>query len=103
MAGVKYGEKRVRRMAKGETTRRSELDAESVTRVLREHAAATLSGGTEITLVLDGMDLRREGAESQEALMRVKALGGGLVNGYRSINVLGASRTSIPSSILKTT
>lgn len=76
-------------MAKGETTQRSELDAESVTGVLRAHAAATLCDEPEVTLVLDGMELRREGAESQEALMRVKALDGGLVNGYRSFNVLG--------------
>jgi hypothetical protein len=76
-------------MANGETTQRSELDAESVTRVLREHAAATLSHEPEVMLVVDGMELRREGAESQEALMRVKALDGGLVNGYRSFNVLG--------------
>jgi len=89
MAAGKYGEKRVRRMAKGETTHRSELDAESVTRVLREHAAATLANEPEVTLILDGMELRRAGAESQEALMRVKALDGGLVNGYRSFNVLG--------------
>jgi len=63
-------------MANGETTQRSELDAASVTRVLREHAAATLSDEAELTLILDGMELRREGAESQEALMRVKALDG---------------------------
>jgi hypothetical protein len=76
-------------MAKGETTQRSELDADSVTGVLREHAAARLSNEPEVTLILDGMELRREGAQSQEALMRVKALDGRLVNGYRSVNVLG--------------
>jgi len=76
-------------MANGETTQRSELDADSVTRALREHAAATLAGEREVTLIVDGMELRREGATSQEALMRVKALDGGLVNGYRSFNVLG--------------
>jgi hypothetical protein len=76
-------------MANGETTQRRELDADSVTRVLREHAAATLSNEPEVTLIVDGMELRREGAESQEALMQVKALDGRLVNGYRSFNVLG--------------
>ncbi len=76
-------------MANGETTQRSELDADSVTGVLREHAAASLADEPEVTLILDGMELRREGATSQEALMRVKALDGGLVNGYRSFNVLG--------------
>lgn len=76
-------------MANGETTQRSDLDAVSVTQVLREHAGATLGHEAELTLVLDGMELRRESAESQEDLMRVKALEGGLVNGYRSLNVLG--------------
>jgi hypothetical protein len=76
-------------MANGETTQRSELDADSVTRVLRQHAAASLHHEPEVTLILDGMELRRKGAQSQEALMRVKALDGGLVNGYRSVNVLG--------------
>jgi len=86
---VKYAEKRVRRMANGDSTQRSAVDAESVTRVLREQAAARLREEPELTLVLDGMELRRAGAESQEHLMRVKALDGGLVNGYRSLNVLG--------------
>jgi hypothetical protein len=76
-------------MANGETTQRSELEADSVTGVLREHGVAALSGEAELTLVIDGMELRRAGAESQEHLMRVKALDGSLVNGYRSFNVLG--------------
>jgi hypothetical protein len=38
-----------------------------------------LSNEPEVTLILDGMELRREGAQSQEALMRVKALDGRLV------------------------
>lgn len=89
LAAVQYGEKRVRRMAKGETTQRSALDAASVTQVIRDQAAASLRDEAELTLILDGMELRREGAESQEHLMRVKALDGRLVNGYRSLNVLG--------------
>lgn len=89
MAAVKYGERRVRRMANGETTQRSALDDLNVTRVLRSQAVAALQEETELTLVLDGMELRREGAECQEYLMQVKALDGELVNGYRSLNVLG--------------
>jgi len=76
-------------MANGETTQRSELDAASVLGVLRAHAAALLADEPEVMLILDGMELRRAGAERQEALMRVKALDGRLVNGYRSFNVLG--------------
>lgn len=76
-------------MANGESTARSRLDADSLTAVLREEAVASLWGEAELTLVLDGMELRRAGASAQEGLMRVKGLDGKLVNGYRSFNVLG--------------
>jgi hypothetical protein len=89
LAAVKHGERRVRRMANEESTKRSQLDAEHLTGVLREVGAATLSAADELTLVLDGMELRREGAHKQEYLMRVRALDDSLVNGYRSFNVLG--------------
>jgi hypothetical protein len=74
----------------GESTRRSSgLDAEHLTAILRQQGAEELAGSEELTLVLDGMELRREGATAQEHLMRVKDLDGALVNGYRSFNVLG--------------
>jgi Transposase DDE domain len=81
-------------MAEGESTKRSRLDAESITRVLREQGVANLWDEGELELVLDGMELRRPGAHEQEYLMSVKALDGSLVNGYRSFNVLGMGRTS---------
>jgi hypothetical protein len=73
----------------GESTQRSELDAEHLTAVLRQQGVANLAQSQGLVLVLDGMELRREGASAQEHLMRVKALNGQLVNGYRSFNVLG--------------
>jgi hypothetical protein len=76
-------------MVRGETTKRSQLDAEHLTAVLRQQGVAALTGAGELTLVLDGMELRREGAQKQQHLMRVKALDGSLVNGYRCFNVLG--------------
>lgn len=85
----KWGERRVRRLAQGTSTKRSQLKADEVTQVLREQGAAQLANEAELTLVLDGMELRRAEAEAQEYLMRVKALNGGMVNGYRSVNVLG--------------
>ena len=57
---MKHGERRVRRLVMGESTRRSELDAEHLTAVLRAQGAAQLAGSEEVTLVLDGMELRRE-------------------------------------------
>jgi len=79
-------------MAEGESTKRSRLDAESVTEVLREQGVANLRSEAELELVLDGMELRRPGAHEQEYLMSVKALDGSLVNGYRSFNVLGMGK-----------
>ena len=76
-------------MAEGDSTKRSRLDADSVTNILREQGITNLRAETELELVLDGMELRRPGAHAQEYLMSVKALDGSLVNGYRSFNVLG--------------
>jgi hypothetical protein len=73
----------------GESTLRSQLDAEHLTEVVRQEGAAQLTGASELTLILDGMELRRAGADAQEDLMQVRDLDGRLVNGYRSINVLG--------------
>jgi hypothetical protein len=76
-------------MVNQESTKRSQLDAEHLTAVLRQSGAAALGEAEELTLVLDGMELRREGARKQAYLMRVRALDDSLVNGYRSFNVLG--------------
>jgi hypothetical protein len=76
-------------MAEGDSTKRSRLDADHVTSILREQGVANLRCEAELELVLDGMELRRPGAHEQEYLMSVKALDGSLVNGYRSFNVLG--------------
>lgn len=76
-------------MAEGDSTKRSRLDADNVTSILREQGVANLRSEAELELVLDGMELRRPGAHEQEYLMSVKALDGSLVNGYRSFNVLG--------------
>lgn len=72
-----------------ESTQRSELDAEHLTAVLRQQGVAALTESQEVVLVLDGMEVRRAGARAQEHLMKVKALNGQFVNGYRSFNVLG--------------
>lgn len=76
-------------MANAESTKRSQLDADHLTGVLREVGSAALCGAEELTLVLDGMELRRAGAQKQAYLMRVRALDNSLVNGYRCFNVLG--------------
>ena len=73
----------------GESTQRSQLDAEHLTQVLRREGAAQLAEASELTLILDGMELRRAGANAQEDLMQVWYLDGRLVNGYRTFIVLG--------------
>lgn len=97
LVSSKWSEKRVRRMVNGESTARSQLDADSLTAVLRGAAVASLRESTELTLVLDGMALRRAGANAQEGLMRVKGLDARWVNGYRSVNVLGLGTGSVSS------
>ena len=58
MAAVSDGERRVRRMAEGDSTQRSRLDADQVTSILREQGEANLRAKPELELVLDGMELR---------------------------------------------
>ena len=80
-------------MARGETTKRSDLDAGSVVGRLRAQAVAELAGEEEIWAVVDVSELRKPHAREMEDLMRVRALGGeGTVPGYRTLNVLGLGR-----------
>lgn len=76
-------------MANGESTKRSHLGADDMMGVVQAMGADQLRKESEILCVLDGSELRREWAQEQEYLMRVKSLEGGLVNGYRTLNVLG--------------
>ena len=88
----KKGAQRIIRLASGESTKRSELDAEHLTAQLRRAAAEYLGQASdeEIWLVADGSDLRKPYASELPHLMQVKDLDGkGLVPGYRTLNVLG--------------
>ena len=89
LSAVKHRERRARRLAMEESTLRSQLDAEHLMQVVRREGAAQLAEVSELTLILDGMELRRAGADAQESLMQVRGLDGRMVNGYRSFNVLG--------------
>ena len=87
------GAQRVIRLAKGESTKRSQLDAASLTAQLRRRGLAQLaqSGADELWLMFDGSDLRKPHAEAMPALMQVKDLDGSVVPGYRTLNVLGVT------------
>lgn len=93
LAGSKKGAQRVIRLAKGESTKRSKLDAESLTEKLRRRGLAELaeSEAEDLWLMLDGSDLRKPHAERMPDLMAVKDLDGSLVPGYRTLNVLGVT------------
>jgi hypothetical protein len=93
LSAVKDGAQRVIRLARGESTRRSRLDAESLTGVLREGGIRRLSEaeGDELWLILDSSDLRKPYAQEMPSLMQVRDLDGDLVPGYRTLNVLGVT------------
>jgi hypothetical protein len=94
LSAVKDGAQRVIRLATGESTRRSQLDAASLTAVLRDHGIRRLSetAGDELWLIIDGSDLRKPYAREMPDLMQVRDLDGKLVPGYRTLNVLGVTR-----------
>ena len=87
----KKGSQRVIRLATGESTQRSELDAEHLTARLREVAVEQLAQAPEdeLWLIADSSDLRKPYAEMMPYLMQVRDLDEQLVPGYRTLNVLG--------------
>lgn len=91
LAAVKNGSQRVIRLVKGESAKRSQLDAASLTAELRRRGVAQLSESEadEVWLILDGSDLRKPYAREMPDLMLVHDLDGKLVPGYRTLNVLG--------------
>jgi hypothetical protein len=92
-ARTTQGSQRVIRLAKGASTKRSQLDAASLTARLRERGLAALAEADtdEVWLMCDGADLRKPYAERMPDLMQVKALDGELVPGYRTLNILGVT------------
>jgi hypothetical protein len=92
-AATSKGGQRVTRLVKGESTKRSQLDAVSLTARLRSHGLAELaeSETEELWLICDGSDLRKPYAQMMPDLMQVKDLDGKLVPGYRTLNVLGVT------------
>ena len=91
LSEAKDGARRVRRLVKGKSTKRSEIDAATVTAALRERGITHLSEGDEeeLWLIADMSELRKPDAQEMPDMMEVKALDGGLVSGYRTLNVLG--------------
>ena len=91
LSRAKEGGQRVSRMATGESTKRSEINGETLTEKLRQHGIAHLADANtdEIWLISDGSDLRKPYAREMPKLMQVRDLDGKLVPGYRTMNVVG--------------
>jgi len=84
---------RIRRLAMQKSTKRSTLDAVSLTERLRQRSIEQLHDEDEIWMLVDGADLRKQYAHEMEALQRVKTLDKkGLVNGYRTLNAVAVGR-----------
>jgi hypothetical protein len=80
-------------MLRGETTKRSPLDAEAVVAALQAEGVAQLRGEPSIWVIIDGSDLRKPHASEMAYLQRVKRLSGeGTVPGYPTLNVLGVGK-----------
>lgn len=92
LAKAKKGAQRIIRLASGESTQRSELDAAHLTQQLREAAVEHLGQAPEeeLWLVADCSNLRKPYATEMPYLMQVPALDGkGLVPGYRTQSAAG--------------
>jgi hypothetical protein len=78
-------------LATGESTKRSQVDAEHLTAQLREVAVEQLAQAPEdeLWLIADGSDLRKPYAQEMPALMQVRDLEGHLVPGYRTRSAAG--------------
>ena len=80
---------RIRRLARQKSTKRSSLDAASLTERLRQRSLEQLHDEDEIWVLVDGSDLRKPYARQMEALQRVMTLDKArLVNGYRTLNAV---------------
>jgi hypothetical protein len=91
LSDAKDGGQRVIRFAKGETTKRSQIDAEHLVDVLCQRGVEQLAASDtdELWLIADPSDLRKPYASEMPDLMQVRDLDGKLVPGYRTLNVLG--------------
>jgi hypothetical protein len=91
LSAAKEGGQRVSRLATGESTKRSQINATTLTAALRERGIMHLAEGDaqELWAVADLSELRKPYAQQMPKMMKVRALDSQLVPGYRTMNVLG--------------
>jgi hypothetical protein len=89
----KNGGQRVLRMAKGESTKRSEIDAEHLTAQLRKVGVEQLqeSEEEEVWLIADGSNLCKPYAQEMPYLMEVLDENEQVVPGYHTLTVIGVT------------
>lgn len=100
LSAAKEGGQRVSRLARGESTKRSAINAETLMAVLRERGTEYLgeTDAEELWLIADGSELRKPYAREMPCLMEVLDLKKKKkLPGYRTMNVIGVvpSRRSI--------
>jgi hypothetical protein len=77
-------------MLRGETTKRSPLDAAAIVAALQGHGVEQLREEPSLWVIVDGSDLRKPHAREMAHLQRVQRLDGqGTVPGYATLNVIG--------------
>ena len=83
LSAANEGGQRVSRLARGESTKRSQVSATSLTRVMRERGIMHLTEpeGEELWLIADGSELRKPHAREMPDLMKVRDLDGSFVRG----------------------
>ena len=91
LSRAKEGGQRVSRLARGESTKRSTINAQSLTAALSERGVSHLLSASreELWLIVDQSEVRKPCAREMPELMWVRALNEQLVRGYRTVNVLG--------------
>ena len=90
LAAHRHAERRIRRLARGETTQRSTLSPEELIDRVQARGVEQLRQEDHIWLIFDGSDLRKPHAQVMESLQRVKPLkGSGTIPGYRTRNAIG--------------
>jgi hypothetical protein len=91
LSKAKEGGQRVSRLARGESTKRSVINARSLTAALGERGITHLLGADseELWVIADLSEVRKPYAREMPDLMYVRALDEQLVRGYRTVNVLG--------------
>jgi hypothetical protein len=88
LADKAHSEKRIRRFVHGEH-QRAEVNAETLIARLLAEGCKRLKNAKQVTVIIDGSDLRKRYSQKLEHLSSVRSLEGTLVAGYPTLNAIG--------------